>query len=594
MRASPPKRAWVVGLLGVVGAILAPLLDPSVGHAADLTSVACGKAALLSALHTIDQSPSGSGTISLAKGCTYTLDGIDNTTDGPSGLPVVRGSVTILGSGATLARAPSAPPFRFFTVDAAGALNLQRLTLRGGAIPAGQTLGGGAILNLGNTDVSGVTFSGNASLATVGGGAIDNHNLGHLTVDLSKLIGNSSVLGGAVENEATYCDTSRSVCGLAIVARSTFRGNSTSVFGGGAVGTAHANGQIPACPPPAPGPCEMRGGATTLLTSDTLADNTAETDGGAVANAGTTSIMSSTITHNVTVSDDDRFGGGGIQNTGVLTVTSSTLAGNASAFGANIHTYHDTVNGLAPPVTTFASTIVAALGAPGSSCGGQEALIDAGYNLDTGTSCGFSVAQHSQINAAPQLGALASHGGPTQTMALGTGSAAIDVIPTATPGCTGAVDQRGIQRPNGSGCDIGAMEMTLADRVAAAGIARPSARFVRVGQSRGVYAGPGVRRVSTSVGPGLLASARGATTFITFAGSHLDLQLRAGPAAGRARLLVAGQVHVVDLYAPGLRTVTASVAVRRGVHTARVIALGSHSPSSRGTAVLLIALQVRS
>src|SRR5207245_2931755 len=161
-----------------------------------------------------------SGTIALAKGCTYTLDGIDNTTDGPSGLPVIRGSVTILGSGATLARAPSAPPFRFFTVDAAGALNLQRLTLRGGAIPWGQTLGG----------------------------------------------------------------------------------HTTSVFGGGAVGTAHANGQIPACPPPTPGACELRAGASTLLTSDTLVDNTAETDGGGVSNAGTTSIMSSTITRNVTVS----------------------------------------------------------------------------------------------------------------------------------------------------------------------------------------------------------------------------------------------------------------------------------------------------
>ncbi len=60
----------------------------------------------------------------------------------------------------------------------------------------------------------------------------------------------------------------------------------------------------------------------------------------------------------------------------------------------------------------------------------------------------------------PLLGGLASNGGPTQTMALPPGSAAIDRIPVGE--CGGVhianVDQRGVARPIGPACDIGAFE----------------------------------------------------------------------------------------------------------------------------------------
>jgi len=58
----------------------------------------------------------------------------------------------------------------------------------------------------------------------------------------------------------------------------------------------------------------------------------------------------------------------------------------------------------------------------------------------------------------PLLGPLADNGGPQQTMALGAGSPAINAgNSTACP----ATDQRGIGRPQGSGCDIGAYEVVL-------------------------------------------------------------------------------------------------------------------------------------
>ncbi len=61
--------------------------------------------------------------------------------------------------------------------------------------------------------------------------------------------------------------------------------------------------------------------------------------------------------------------------------------------------------------------------------------------------------------ADPQLGPLADNGGPNRTMALPAGSPAEDA---ANPATCPATDQRGISRPQGSGCDIGAYERVIA------------------------------------------------------------------------------------------------------------------------------------
>jgi hypothetical protein len=59
--------------------------------------------------------------------------------------------------------------------------------------------------------------------------------------------------------------------------------------------------------------------------------------------------------------------------------------------------------------------------------------------------------------ANPRLGALAQNGGPTKTMAIGPGSPAIDKVPASGAGCP-STDQRGVKRPQGRACDIGAFE----------------------------------------------------------------------------------------------------------------------------------------
>jgi pectin methylesterase-like acyl-CoA thioesterase len=94
---------------------------------------------------------------------------------------------------------------------------------------------------------------------------------------------------------------------------------------------------------------------------------------------------------------------------------------------------------------TIRNTIVA--NGPGANCTGG--VTDGGNNLQfPGTSCGATVPV-----VDPLLGPLQNNGGPTSTRALLQDSPALD----AGNNCA-LVDQRGVPRPQGSACDIGAYE----------------------------------------------------------------------------------------------------------------------------------------
>jgi hypothetical protein len=77
-------------------------------------------------------------------------------------------------------------------------------------------------------------------------------------------------------------------------------------------------------------------------------------------------------------------------------------------------------------------------------CGGSSS-----WNSDCGVDGG------NNIDANPLLGPLADNGGFTMTHALGEGSQAIDAGDPATCPDT---DQRGVTRPQGDFCDMGAYE----------------------------------------------------------------------------------------------------------------------------------------
>jgi hypothetical protein len=99
-------------------------------------------------------------TITLVPGITFTLIAVNNTTDGPNGLPVIAAGedLTIVGNGDAIERstATGTPAFRLFDVAAGATLTIQNLTLQGGYAAAG-----GAVLSRGNLDLTGVTVQNN-------------------------------------------------------------------------------------------------------------------------------------------------------------------------------------------------------------------------------------------------------------------------------------------------------------------------------------------------------------------------------------------------------------------------------------------------
>jgi hypothetical protein len=78
-----------------------------------------------------------------------------------------------------------------------------------------------------------------------------------------------------------------------------------------------------------------------------------------------------------------------------------------------------------------------------------------GHNIDSGTTCGFG-ASGDQSNTDAKLSPLQNNGGLTATDALLAGSPAIDAAGNCPPPTT---DQRGVTRPQGAACDIGAFEL---------------------------------------------------------------------------------------------------------------------------------------
>ncbi|MCB0060529.1 MAG: FG-GAP repeat protein, partial [Caldilineaceae bacterium] len=163
--------------------------------------------------------------------------------------------------------------------------------------------------------------------------------------------------------------------------------------------------------------------------------------------------------------------GGGIVNEDELVVINSTIQSEPPASRAisdfrfaPTSSSHTTVSN---------STIVGGLGASGviqlsntivtdpnreSVCGG--AIQSLGHNLATDDSCGLD--QPTDIvSGTANLGPLEDNGGPTWTYALLPGSDALDAGECS--GGTITVDQRGVSRPQGAACDIGAFEAEVSD-----------------------------------------------------------------------------------------------------------------------------------
>ena len=287
-------------------------------------------------------------------------------------------------------------------------------------------------------DGAGLTIDGGSADITVSG----DHKYQVFNVDFGKLALNNLTVadGGGLRGNGIY-----NFSGTVTLSNSTISGNSATSGAGGGIHNI---------------------GGTLTVSNSTLSGNSANdgadgafSKGGGIYTAhGTVTVSNSTLSGNSAASV-----GGGIysegdgQGTGKLEVSNSTFSGNSnngpfSFGGGSIHNERGTA--------TLKSTIVAkSPSASGENCGGIT-ITNGGYNLDSGTSCGFPTNRSSKD---PLLGPLADNGGPTKTHALLEGSPAIDKGNSF--GAT--TDQRGLPRPSNfadivnaaDGSDIGAFEL---------------------------------------------------------------------------------------------------------------------------------------
>lgn len=203
-------------------------------------------------------------------------------------------------------------------------------------------------------------------------------------------------------------------------------------------------------------------GGTLKVFRSTFSGNNAVAIGGGIANisGGTLTVKNSTFSGNRTGT-----AGGGILNDGRLRVSYATFRNNDAEFvGGGIQNAND------PGATTSLSNTVLAKSAGGNinnacsngQCRGK--IVDGGYNISDDSSYRFT-SQTSRANTVPGLdpNGLQDNGGPTETIALRTTSAAFNFVPEGTNGCgtTTKSDQRGIKRPQGNKCDAGAFEKAL-------------------------------------------------------------------------------------------------------------------------------------
>lgn len=319
-----------------------------------------------------------------------------------TGSLVITDSVTIDGSTQPGMKVSGSDTWLVFSVNAPAAVEIIDLTIRDGI----SNLGGG-VLNTATLTLTRCTVRENTS-TNVAGGIL---NLGgSLTLVDSTVISNTapSASGGGIFNNS----------GTVTLTRSTVSGNSANLGGG------------------------FNNLDQLVVTGSTIWGNTSATTGGGILNLGTATITNSTISQNTATT----LSGGGITNdSGTVIITSSTLSENASALAGG---------GIITTGTLSMLNTIVANSAAGGDCFSSGVFNDLGHNIVEDGSC---ISHATSMSGDSGLGLLADNGGGTLTHALLAGSIAIDA------GDCGAVttDQRGIARPQGPACDIGAFEVEV-------------------------------------------------------------------------------------------------------------------------------------
>lgn len=376
----------------------------------------------------------------------------------------------------------------------AAATTITNITIRNGRRVGSDVHGGGiktgifTTVTLNNSVISGNTVYGIDADSPASGGGIED--AGTLTLNNTRVSGNGA--GGWNGSGGGIRQTFMGFTRLTLN-NTTVSGNTAAIFGGGV--DSESSGMLALNNSIISGNRADAGGgifigpgiSNAIITNSTISENTATVEGGGIDNGGLSlTVANSTVSRNRVTSPNGS--GGGINNVMYkLIITTSTVSGNTARIGGAIanHTGGATVNASTIADNdsgTYASTEYGGYlylrnsllaNTPANCTFGPFSTAlsptSADYNLSSDASCTGFTGPHDLNNVNPLVGPLANNGGPTQTHALLSGSPAIDRIPMTGTYCP-ATDQRGIARPQGLACDIGAFESALNP----APVARPS------------------------------------------------------------------------------------------------------------------------
>lgn len=421
---------------------------------------------------------------------TVTVNGTGQTItlDGAGKYPILRingGSASVTLTALTLSNAVCNPKkgggaaitnFAVLTVNVS--------TFRGNA--AGYCAGGGAINNEGGTlNVNNSTFSNNSAVNAAGGAIL---NSGSAYIYNSTFKGNNAENGGAIYNfneaaltvsSSTFKKNTEADYGAGIfndggsltVSGSAFAGNETDFEGYGG-GIANRNGTANITTSTFSKNYAKRGGgiynkSTTInVTASAISNNEGWGAGGGLYNTeGTMVVTNSTVAFNETRGE---FGGGFYSEYGALYVVYSTIGFNGCICDGNGAGGIEATSG----TVTLSNTIMAADNETGfyANCNFWFNITIVGTTYANDNTCFHTGPGTQPIQVTDDqlnLGDLQNNGGLTQTIKPGAGSVVFDtgnaaecVAPIGAPSYgAGSIDQRGVKRPQGIHCDVGAYEV---------------------------------------------------------------------------------------------------------------------------------------
>lgn len=262
------------------------------------------------------------------------------------------------------------------------------------------------------------------------GGGI--HNQGTLTVERCLVTQNSASAGGGLLNDGTLT-----------VIDSTVSGNTAR--GGGIRYVECSTG----------GGVKAMSGTATFVGS-TISGNVSEGKGGGVhiSCPATLVLVNTTVSGNTTNND-----GGGVYVNGQARFTHATLTGNSAVNGGGVYLEGSRERGVIRGRLSYTHTLIAGNVATRERYGTADCFVgdDATIAASTGNLVGDGNCNPAHTGD-PLLAPLSADLPPVH--ALLSGSPAVDAIPADA--CIVEADQRGLPRPQGVGCDIGAFELEAA------------------------------------------------------------------------------------------------------------------------------------